>query len=299
MLAVSLNYRDMQVLGGLRNVPLPLIPLSDACAEVIEVGEDVNRFRVGDRVMPVFIQDWISGHQPADDQMPTLGGPLNGTLCTEACWHEKNAVLAPAHLSDVEAATLCCAAVSAWNALFVATRTGPGDTVVVQGTGGVSLFALQFAKLAGAKVAIISSSDEKLDRAMALGADVSVNYKRHPEWGNVIRDAAGPADTVIEVGGTRTLEQSLICLRNAGHVSFVGFLSGTEPKFDLGELSRKGIGLKGIRVGNRDSFEAMCRAITLGGMKPVIERTASFEDAKSALVAFRDGNHFGKVCISF
>jgi NADPH:quinone reductase-like Zn-dependent oxidoreductase len=299
MLAASLNYRDMQVLSGLRNVSLPLIPLSDACAEVIEVGENTSRFKVGDRVMPVFINGWISGRQPMDDEMPTLGGPLDGTLCEEACWHEENAVLVPAHLTDVEAASLPCAAVSAWNALFVATHTGPGDAVLIQGTGGVSLFALQFAKMAGARVAIISSHDEKLEKAKVLGADVTVNYKQYPEWGSIVRDQAGPVDTVVEVGGSRTLEQSLICLRNAGHVSIVGFLSGTEPKFDLGELSRKSVRVQGIRVGNRDSFEAMCRAVSIGGIKPVIESVGTFEDAKSTLVAFRDGNHFGKVCITF
>lgn len=299
MRAVSLNYRDLQVLSGARAVPHPLVPLSDACAEVMELGQGVSRFNPGDRVMPVFAPGWISGHHPPEDQLPTLGGPLQGTLREEACWHENDLVAVPSHLTDVEAATLPCAAVSAWNALFVAMQTKPGDTVVLQGTGGVSLFALQFAKLAGARVAIISSSDEKLERAKALGADFGVNYARNPEWGNIVRDGVGPADCVVEVGGSHTLGQSLICLRNAGHVSFVGFLSGTTPQFDLGEISRKGIHIKGIRVGNRDSFEAMCRAISQNTAKPVIDHTGTFENAKATLKTFRDSSHFGKVCIEF
>jgi NADPH:quinone reductase-like Zn-dependent oxidoreductase len=299
MRAAALNYRDLQVLSGAREVPRPLIPLSDACAVVTKTGDNVTRFDVGDRVMPVFVRGWHHGPQPLVDSLPTLGGPLDGSAREAAIWHEDDLVAVPVHLSDVEAATLPCAAVSAWNALFVATAVKPGDHVLIQGTGGVSLFALQFANVAGARVSLISSSDEKLDRARDLGAETGVNYVRDSAWGATILHRAGPVDVVVEVGGSRTMEQSLMCLRNGGHISFVGFLSGTEPRFDLGELSRKGIGLRGIRVGNRDSFEAMCRAVAQHTLRPVIDSVAPFAEAKVALAAFRDGSHFGKSCLAF
>jgi NADPH:quinone reductase-like Zn-dependent oxidoreductase len=296
--ALSFNFRDIQVISGAREIPRPLIPLSDASGEVVALGEGVRRWSVGDRVMPIFIQGWVSGPQPLEDSLPTLGGPLDGTAVEYAVWSEDDLVRPPADLNDAEAATLPCAGVSAWNALFVATRIQPGDTVLIQGTGGVSLFALQFAKCAGARAVLISSSDEKLARAAALGADFGVNYLREPAWGSRVRELAGPVDCVVEVGGTRTLEQSLICLRNGGHISFVGSLSGTAPQFDLGELSRKGISIRGIRVGNRDSFEAMCEAISLHRIRPAIDFVSDARDAKAALLAFRDGSHFGKVCLS-
>jgi NADPH:quinone reductase-like Zn-dependent oxidoreductase len=299
MRAAALNYRDLQVVSGGRAIALPLVPISDACGEVTALGNGVTRFSVGDRVMPVFVQGWVAGPQPLADTLPTLGGPLDGSLREEAAWSAEDLVAVPDGLSDAEAATLPCAAVSAWNALFVATQTRPGDAVLIQGTGGVSLFALQLAKIAGARVAIISSSDEKLERALELGADAGVNYVQDPAWGARIKERFGPIDCVVEVGGSRTLEQSLICLRNGGHISFVGFLSGTVPQFDLGELSRKGIRLQGIRVGNRDSFEAMCRMIAQHQMRPVIDNVATFSDAAVALADFRDKTHFGKVCLSF
>lgn len=299
MRAASINYRDMQVISGLRDVPRPLVPLSDACAEVVATGDQVTRVAAGDRVLPIFIQGWHHGPQPLVNNLPTLGGPLDGSAREQAIWSEEDLVLAPGHLSDAEAATLPCAAVSAWNALFVATSLKPGDHVLIQGTGGVSLFALQFATLAGARVSVISSSDAKLERVRAMGASLGVNYASEPDWGSTVRDRAGPVDCVVEVGGTRTLEQSLVCLRNGGHISFVGFLSGTTPAFDLGELSRKGIGLRGIRVGNRDSFEAMCRAIDQHHLQPILDRVRPFDEAREALVDFRDGSHFGKSCLLF
>ncbi len=299
MRAVAFNFRDVQVVSGQREVPRPLVPLSDASAEVTALGAGVDRFAVGDRVMPVFVRGWHSGPQPRADSLPTLGGPLDGTLREEAVFDAADLVAVPESLSDAEAASLPCAAVSAWNALFVATQVKPGDTVLIQGTGGVSLFALQFAKLAGCRTAIISSSAEKLARAADLGADVGVDYAREPDWGAAVRDLVGEVDCVVEVGGTRTFAQSLACLRNGGHISFVGFLSGTAPDFDLGEISRKGVSVRGIRVGNRDSFEAMVKAVAQHRLKPVLDRVGAFADAKAELAAFRDGGHFGKVCLAF
>lgn len=299
MRAVAFNFRDVQVVSGQREVPRPLVPLSDASAEVTALGAGVDRFAVGDRVMPAFVRGWHSGPQPRADSLPTLGGPLDGTLREEAVFDAADLVAVPESLSDAEAASLPCAAVSAWNALFVATQVKPGDTVLIQGTGGVSLFALQFAKLAGCRTAIISSSAEKLARAADLGADVGVDYAREPDWGAAVRDLVGEVDCVVEVGGTRTFAQSLACLRNGGHISFVGFLSGTAPDFDLGEISRKGVSVRGIRVGNRDSFEAMVKAVAQHRLKPVLDRVGAFADAKAELAAFRDGGHFGKVCLAF
>ncbi|MCO5092924.1 NAD(P)-dependent alcohol dehydrogenase [Bosea sp. (in: a-proteobacteria)] len=296
--ALALNYRDLQVVEGVRRIPLPLVPLSDACGVVMALGAGVTGFSVGDRVMPAFIKGWHHGPLPLLDSLPTLGGPLDGVAREEAVFPQDELVAVPPHLSDAEAAALPCAGVSAWNALFVATALKPGDHVLVQGTGGVSLFALQFAKLAGARVTLISSSDGKLERARALGADLGINYRAEPDWGAAILARAGPVDCVVEVGGTQTLGQSLVCLRNGGHVSFVGFLSGTTPSFDLGELSRKGIGLRGIRVGNRDSFEAMGRAVAQHRLKPVIDGVRPFDEVPQALRTFKQGGHFGKVCLT-
>ena len=297
--AVSFNFRDLQVIGGVRDVPRPLIPLSDACGVVSAIGEGVVRWKLGDRVMPVFAPGWISGPLPQVETLPTLGGPLDGTFREEAAWHEQDLVAVPAVLSDAEAATLPCAAVSAWNALFVAAQTKPGDVVLIQGTGGVALFALQFAKRAGARTILISSEDRKLERARPLGADICINYQSTPKWGAEARRLAGPVDLVVEVGGSQTLDQSLICVRNGGRISAVGFLSGAVAQCNMGEVSRKSIGLQGIRVGNRDSFEALCRVIESEGIRPVVDRVAPIEEAIPTLASYRDHGAFGKICLAF
>ncbi|MBI3711297.1 MAG: NAD(P)-dependent alcohol dehydrogenase [Proteobacteria bacterium] len=300
MKAASLNHRDLEVIGGQRKLALPLIPASDAAGVVVAVGRGVESLAVGDRVMPIFVQGWLAGPQPPGDALATLGGPLDGVLVEFGSWPELGLVRVPDGLSDVEAATLPCAGVSAWNALFVCASLRPGDTVLIQGTGGVSLFALQFAKLAGARVIVTSSSDQKLDRARAMGADHGINYRHEPEWGRAARAIAGTGvDCVVEVGGSGSLEQSLIAVKNGGHVSYVGALSGTKPTFDLGELSRKSVQLRGVRVGNRESFETMCRAISLHALKPVIDAVFDFGDAIGALQRLQSGGHFGKICVSF
>jgi NADPH:quinone reductase-like Zn-dependent oxidoreductase len=298
--AVSLNHRDLDIIAGKRKVALPLIPASDAAGIVVSVGAEVRGLAVGDRVMPTFVQGWLSGPQPAEESLPTLGGPLEGVLREYGTWPESGLVKVPARLSDIAAATLPCAAVSAWNALFVATSVQPGQSVLVQGTGGVALFALQFAKRAGAIVIATSSSDEKLERAKTLGADFSINYRREPNWGAKARQLAGGGlDCIVEVGGAETIAQSIAAVKNGGHISFVGFLSGTAANFDLGELSRKSIRLNGIRVGSRASFQAMCEAIECGTIEPVVDSVFPFADAHAALTRLESGQHFGKVCISF
>jgi NADPH:quinone reductase-like Zn-dependent oxidoreductase len=296
--AVSLNFRDIHVIEGIRNITLPLIPVSDAAGDVVEIGEGVTAFAVGDRVMSNFFQGWISGARPPAANT-TLGGPLDGVLVEYRVFPVEGLVRTPDFLTDLEAAALPCAGVSAWNALFVSATVQPGDVVVVQGTGGVSLFALQFAKLAGARVIATSSAYDKLERVKAMGADEVINYKEYRDWGKRVRELAGKAaDLVVEVGGAGTFEQSLDALRNAGQMSFVGFVTGTKPNFDLSQIAMKGIRIHGIRVGNRDSHEDMLRAMVQHHIRPVVGRVHAFEDAIEAIAAFKAGGHFGKVCIS-
>lgn len=300
IMATSLNYRDRDIIAGKRPLRLPLVPVSDCCGVVEAIGEGVDRFKVGDRAMPCFVQGWIDGAIPAIDSLPTLGGPLDGVLREFGVWPAANLVRVPGHLTVAEAATLPCAAVSAWNALFGDGALLPGDTVVVQGTGGVSLFALQFAKLAGACVIVTSSSKAKLERAQALGADHGIDYVERPDWGRAVRELVPDGvECIVEVGGRGTLAQSIVAARNGGRISFVGFLGGTEAAFDLGELSRKAIRLTGIRVGHRASFEAMCRAISATRLRPVVDRVFSFTDSIEALRRFDAGGHFGKIAITF
>jgi NADPH:quinone reductase-like Zn-dependent oxidoreductase len=236
LLAASLNYRDLHVIGGVRALKLPLIPLSDGAGRVVEAGEGVQGLAVGDRVMPTFVQGWLAGRHPDIDPLPTLGGPLDGVMVEYGVWPEAGLVRVPDYLTDVEAACLPCAAVSAWNALFGAEGLEPGQTVLVQGTGGVSLFALQFAKAAGARVIVTSSSDAKLERAAALGADDFINYTKTSGWGRAAREiVARGADVVVDIGGAATFEESLAALRNGGRISMVGFVSGTRTPFDASD----------------------------------------------------------------
>lgn len=298
--AAALNYRDLLVIKGSRKVPLPLIPLSDAAGVVVAVGDKVSRFQVGDRVAPTFVQGWISGPHPLIADLPTLGGPLSGVLAEFASWDQAGLVKIPDGLSFEEAACLPCAALSAWNALFVSGNLRPGETVLLQGTGGVSLFALQFAKAAGAKVILTSSTDEKLERARALGADMLMNYRTTPNWGETAYKMAGHGvDYVVEIGGADTLEQSLLAIRNAGQISLVGFVSGVGASVNASLIGMKSAAIKGIRVGNRDSLESMIRAVAHHSIKPVIDRTFGFDDAALALTYLEQGKHFGKVCIGF
>lgn len=296
--AWSLNYRDLLVVTGAYNprLKLPLIPLSDGAGEVKAVGTGVTRFRPGDRVTPCFMQRWIEGPLTAERARSDLGGNLAGILVERAVLHEEGLVGIPPHLSFEEAATLPCAALTAWNALVVSGKLRAGDNVLLQGTGGVSLFALQFAKLHGARVTITSSSDEKLSRAKALGADELINYKSVPEWGKRAFELTGGVDHVVEVGGGGTLPESLRAVRHGGHIALIGILSGTAPANPL-PILMKGIRVQGIYVGSREMFEAMNRAITFHRLKPVIDRVFAFDQAVDALMYLQSGKHFGKIVI--
>jgi NADPH:quinone reductase-like Zn-dependent oxidoreductase len=299
MRAAALNFRDLLTVLGQYNPKqkLPLIPCSDGVGEVVEIGEGVTRVKSGDRVCPIFSQRWIAGEPTREKTRSTLGGPLDGTLAERMVIDQESLVKVPEHLTDEEAASLPCAAVTAWNALIEA-GTKAGDTVLVQGTGGVSLFALQFARLMGARVIATSSSHEKLDRARDLGASDGVNYRETPEWGNRVREIAGDGvDLVIEVGGAGTLEQSLRAVRFGGTITLIGNLAGLDAQLKLSLVFMQRIRLLGIFVGHRESFEAMNRAIDLHRMRPVIDQVFPLEDARAAFDHMAAGGHFGKICV--
>ncbi|HXF45925.1 MAG TPA: NAD(P)-dependent alcohol dehydrogenase [Burkholderiaceae bacterium] len=302
MKAASLNYRDLVVPNrgyGSFTGNLPLIPVSDGVGEVVEVGAGVTRVQVGDRVCPCFAQGWIAGDPDLDRLTQTLGGPIDGTMADYMCLSEDGVVKAAAHLSDEEAATLPCAALTAWSALVTYERLAPGARVLVQGTGGVALFALQFAKLLGAHVTVISSSDEKLARAQQLGADAGINYKTTPEWYKPARELTGGRgfDHIVELGGEKTLPQSLRAIRPGGTISMIGVLSGAALAAPLGHVVTRQVRLQGITVGHRDGFEAMMRALEQHRLRPVIDRVFRFEELKEALAYLKSGAHFGKICI--
>ena len=304
MKAASLNFRDLVVLrrgyGSLTGT-LPLVPVSDGVGEVTEVGAGVTRVNVGDRVCPLFMQRWISGPPNRERLTATLGGPLDGVMAEWMALPAEAVCMAPEHLSDEECAALPCAALTAWSALITEGRLKPGDSVLVQGTGGVSLFALLFAKMAGAKVVIISGNEDKLARALKLGADEGLNYRDIPEWGREVRELCEGegVDQIVEVGGSQTFPQSLHAVRPGGTISMIGVLSGPTMEAQLGLIVTRQIRMQGITVGNRDGFEAMTHAITLHNLRPVIDRTYDFEQLPDALNRLRSGAHFGKICLRF
>ncbi len=300
--AAALNYRDLLMVRGLydRRQPLPLIPCSDGVGEVIAVGEGVARVAVGDRVACIFAQRWIAGWPSRERLRSTLGGPHDGTLAERMVLSAEGVVRVPEHLTDEEAASLPCAAVTAWNALMTEGRLAAGETVLVQGTGGVSLFALQLARLAGARVIVTSSSDAKLERARALGAEAGINYRETADWGARARKLAGGegVDHVLEVGGAETLRQSLQAVRPGGTISLIGNLSGGQAEVALTSVFMQRIRLQGILVGDRESFEAMNRAIAAARLRPVIDRTFDLADARAAFEHLAAGSVFGKIAIS-
>jgi NADPH:quinone reductase-like Zn-dependent oxidoreductase len=300
---VSLNYRDLVVAGGGygAQIKAPLIPLSDGAGEVVAVGSGVRRFAVGDRVMTSFFQGWQAGDPTPEKLATSLGGPLDGTLAELRRFHEDGLCRVPDLVSLEEAATLPCAAVTAWNALAVLDRIGPADTVLVLGTGGVSLFALQFAKLMGARVIATSSSDEKLERLLVLGADQTLNYKRTPEWGKAVRALSGGrgVDHVIEVGGAGTLAESLRAVRPGATISLIGVLAGAKHEIDLPRVFLRQVRLQGVVVGSRDAAEHMLSAIAAHRMRPVIDRSRfSMAGVREAFEHLRAGKHFGKISVA-
>lgn len=301
MKAASLNFRDLLTVQGMYNPkqPLPLVPCSDGVGEVIGLGAGVTRLAEGDRVCPIFAQDWLAGAPQHHLIRSTLGGPRDGTLAEQMVVSAESVVKVPAYLTDEEAAALPCAAVTAWTALVTEGETRAGDTVLVQGTGGVALFAMQIAKLHGARVIITSSSDDKLARAAELGADAGVNYVTEPAWSKPVRKltANRGVDHVVELGGAATLEQSLRAVRVGGRISIIGVLSGVKSSVTLTSILMAAVRLQGILVGHRESFEALCRALTQSELHPTIDATYDLADIRAAFDHMAAGAHFGKICI--
>jgi NADPH:quinone reductase-like Zn-dependent oxidoreductase len=299
--ATCLNYRDLLVVRGAYGrggIPTNLIPLSDGAGEVVEIGADVSRVKPGDRVAGIFMQRWIAGGITPEAAASALGGAIDGMLTEFVVLHEDGLVHLPAHLSFEEAATLPCAALTAWHALVNHGQVTAGDTVLIQGTGGVSIFALQFAVLMGARVLAISSSDEKLARATQMGASDVINYHTTPEWQDAVLAATGGrgVDHVIEVGGAGTLPRSMQAVRMGGKITLIGVLTGM-AEVNPTPLIRRTINLQGIYVGSREMFEAMNRAIALHELRPVIDRTFDFDAAPDAYHYLISSAHFGKVVI--
>lgn len=303
MRAVSLNYRDLMMVEGTYNPkqPLPLIPCSDGSGEVVAVGKGVSRLAVGDRVATLFSQGWMGGRPTVEELRATLGGPIDGTLAELMVLPERGVIRVPEHLTDVEAATLPCAALTAWNALVEEGGVTAGDTLLVQGTGGVSIFALQFAQLLGARVIVTSSNDTKLVKARQLGAWHEINYMDDPQWGRTARALTGGlgVDHIVEVGGAGTLEQSLQAIRVGGRITLIGVLAGGAAELSIVPIFMKNVRIQGLLVGSRKAFERMNRAIAHHELHPVVDRVFPFSDATAAFDYMRSGGHFGKVCIGF
>jgi NADPH:quinone reductase-like Zn-dependent oxidoreductase len=299
--AVSLNYRDLLVVTGRYspNLPKPLVIASDGAGEVVAVGEGVRNFKVGDRVAGSFFQNWQRGEIDREAAPSALGGSIDGVLATARVFEERGLVHIPAHLNYEEASTLPCAGVTVWNALVHTAHVKSGDTVLLMGTGGVSIFGLQFAVMHGARTIITSSSDEKLTRAKALGASETINYSSTPEWHKeVLRLTGGRgADIVLEVGGAGTLPKSLRAVRPGGQVSLIGVLAGIAEPLNIGPILHNSIRLQGVYVGSAEMFEAMNRAIMAKTLSPVIDRTFPFEQARQALRYMESARHFGKIVI--
>ncbi len=299
--ASSINYRDLAVVlePTARGVPLGRIPNSDGAGDVVAVGDGVTRFKPGDRVAGTFFQRWVGGPITDEAMASALGGPEEGLLCELAVLGQDGLVKVPDHLSFEEASTLPCAALTAWHGLVEKGGLRAGDHVLLLGTGGVSMFALQFAKMHGARVTITSSSDQKLEQARALGADDGINYKTTPDWDRAVLDLTGGrgVDQVVEVGGPCTLEKSVAAVRVGGRISLIGILTGVAGAVAPTPVMRKSVCVQGIYVGSRAMFESMNRAIATGGLKPVIDKVFPFEDARAAYHAMAAAGHVGKLVV--
>jgi NADPH:quinone reductase-like Zn-dependent oxidoreductase len=297
--AWSLNYRDLLVARGIYapKLKLPFQLLSDGVGEVVEVGEGVTCVKPGERVAGIFMQTWLEGEPSSEKALSALGAAIPGVAAEYVVLDSEGVVRVPEHLTDEEAATLPCAAVTAWHALIAFGHLAAGETVLVLGTGGVSIFALQFARMLGARVIATSSSDEKLARVRELGASDVINYKETPEWGRKVRELTGRrgVDHVVEVGGAGTLGQSLEAVRIGGRIGLIGVLTG--GTVNPISILMKSVKLQGIFVGSREMFEAMNRAIAVSSLRPVIDRVFPFAELPDALRHMESGAHFGKIVL--
>lgn len=299
--AVSLNYRDHLTIIGRYNPrqPLPLVPCSDGAGEVLAVGPGVTRFKVGDRVIANFAQDWLGGRPTRGSLRSTLGGPRDGLLRQRAVLPEHGLVALPEHLDFAEGATLPCAGLTAWTALTKYVPLLPGQRVLLLGTGGVSIFGLQFAKAMGAEIFITSSREDKLQRAKALGAHHLIDYTRESEWWREVRKLSGNegVDVVLEVGGAGTLANSIRATAVGGLIALIGVLSGEHPTPSLTPVFMNAIRMQGVLVGSREDLESMVKAVTALAIRPVVDRRFKFSEAPDAFARFARGEHFGKVVI--
>ncbi|WP_257450421.1 zinc-dependent alcohol dehydrogenase family protein [Archangium lipolyticum] len=299
--ASSLNYHDYFVVTGRGPTPDGRIPMSDGAGEVVEVGEGVTGFAPGDRVVSTFFPRWLGGEPTLESLSSVPGDADDGYAREEVVAPATAFTRAPAGYSHAEAATLTCAGLTAWRALFVEATLMPGETVLVQGTGGVSIFALQFAKAAGARVIATSSSDEKLERLTALGADHVINYKRDEAWGATARRLTGGrgVDHVVEIGGAGTLTQSIAACRLRGHIGLIGVLAGFVGEVPTAAIMSGNVRISGLTVGSREHQLAMIRAIEANGIKPVIDSSFPLEGIADAFRRQESGRHFGKICLEW
>lgn len=299
--AVSLNFRDQLVVQGKYNPRLifPRVPVSDGAGEVAAVGSKVRNWKTGDRVVIPFMPAWLDGELSAEKAASALGGDVDGLLREFVVLRAESLLHLPPHLSFEQGAALPCAGVTAWNGLFDSGNLRAGQTLLLQGTGGVSLFGLQFGKIAGANIISISSSDEKLERARTMGAHHTINYRTEPDWEKRVLEITGKrgVDVTLEVGGTGTLSKTMKATAYAGHISLIGVLAGISGELQIGHILHKALTVRGIYVGARAMFAAMNSALTQHKIEPVIDRVFSFEESREAFRYFETGQHFGKVVI--
>ena len=299
--ACSLNYRDLAIARGAYRLPVSanLIPLSDGAGEVVEIGAGVRRVKVGDKVVGNFFQRWSAGEPGPDTHQSALGGGIDGMLAEYVVLEEDGVVKIPAHLSLEEGATLACAGVTAWHAMIEHARLIAGKTVLLQGTGGVSILGLQLAKAMGITVIITSSRDDKLARAKQLGADHGINYKTTPDWDKAVKDLTNGqgVDCVVEVGGAGTIAKSFASIRVGGRISLIGNLSGPATELNPGLIIARRANVQGISVGSTAMFEAMNQAIAANQIKPVTDKVFGFDEVRAAYQHMASGTHFGKIVI--
>ncbi len=300
--AASINYRDFMICSGQFAPPedLPIVPLSDGAGEIVAVGDGVANLAIGDHVSPLFFPRWMSGDALGDERAVSTGCEVDGCLREYGVFAEQGVVKCAPHLTDEQAACFPCAGLTAWSALVTTSNVQPGDTVLVLGTGGVSIFALQFAKALGARVIVTSASNEKLEHARALGADDVINYRDTPEWGLAAKELTGGqgVDVVVEVSGTSTLGQSFKAIRRGGHIPIIGALAGAKMDILVYDLIGTNAHMHGISVGNRQDCEAMMRFVDQHGITPVIDRTYSFDAAVDAIRDIDKGEHVGKLTVT-
>ncbi|WP_024697917.1 zinc-dependent alcohol dehydrogenase family protein [Pseudomonas avellanae] len=297
--ANSLNYHDFAVVTGMWAPTEKRIPMADGAGVVTAVGEGVSEFKVGDSVVSTFFPEWISGEPLVEGFVTVPGDGVDGYAREQVTARATSFTHAPLGYSHAEASTLTTAGLTAWRALMVDDSLKAGDTVLVQGTGGVSIFALQFAKMVGATVIATSSSDEKLERLQAMGADHLINYRKDSNWGETARKLTGGrgVDHIIDVGGPSTLQHSMNAARVAGHISVIGILSGVAGQLEFVPALVKQLRMQGVLVGSRTQQQDMIRAIDANGMRPVMDRSFPMTDIVEAFKYQETNQHFGKICL--